>query len=575
MLDFAKELLKKHYCRPDETIEQAFKRACDCFASDEAHSERLQQYLKDEWFMYSSPILSNAVLEGETPKGMPISCFLTYVPDSIQGLCDHTTEERWLSVKGGGVGGHWSDVRAMSDMTPGVNGFLHTVDADMVAYRQGKTRRGSYAAYLDINHPEIVEFIKMRVPTGDLNRKNLNLHHGINITDSVVYAVDHDLNWDLVDPHSKEIVETVRARELWEEILTTRFRTGEPYINYLSEANRQLHPALQKAGLEIKGSNLCNEIHLPTNEDRTAVCCLSSVNLVKFDEWRHDHFFIADLIEMLDNVLQFFIDHAPSELDKAKYSAMRERSLGLGAMGFHDYLMWKHIPFESGIAISINKQMFRNIKEKAVQATAYLAGLRGDAPDGVGYGVRNLHLLAIAPNANSSIIMGVSASIEPRASNCYTHKTRVGSFLVKNPALEPTLSKYGKNDDATWKSIMQNDGSVQHLDFMLQDDKDVYKTAFELDQRWVVEQARARQQFLCQGQSVNLFFPAGATKTYVNEVHRRAFRTQDDVGPPLKGLYYLRTEASKKTEQVNVKVERTALQDGVQGELNECLACEG
>lgn len=575
MLDFAKELLKKHYCRPDETIEQAFKRACDCFASDDAHSERLQRYLKDEWFMFSSPILSNAVLEGETPKGMPISCFLTYVPDSIQGLCDHTTEERWLSVKGGGVGGHWSDVRAMSDMTPGVNGFLHTVDADMVAYRQGKTRRGSYAAYLDINHPEIVEFIKMRVPTGDLNRKNLNLHHGINITDSFVYAVDHDLNWDLVDPHSKEIVETVRARELWEEILTTRFRTGEPYINYLSEANRQLHPALQKAGLEIKGSNLCNEIHLPTNEDRTAVCCLSSVNLVKFDEWRHDYFFIADLIEMLDNVIEFFITYAPDELEKAKYSALRERSLGLGAMGFHDYLMWKHIPFESSIAIGINKQMFRNIKDKALQATAYLADLRGDAPDGVGYGVRNLHLLAIAPNANSSIIMGVSASIEPRASNCYTHKTRVGSFLVKNPALEVLLSKYGKNDADTWKSIMQNDGSVQHLDFMLQNDKDVYKTAFELDQRWVVLQARARQEFLCQGQSVNLFFPAGASKSYVNTVHRSAFSPQDDIGPPLKGLYYLRTEASKKTEQVNVKVERTALQDGVQGELNECLACEG
>lgn len=575
MLAFAKELLKKHYCRPNETIEDAFKRACDCFASDIEHSLRLQEYLRKEWFMFSSPILSNATLAGETPKGMPISCFLTYVPDSIKGLCDHTTEERWLSVKGGGVGGHWSDVRGMSDMSPGVNGFLHTVDADMVAYRQGKTRRGSYAAYLDIDHPEIVEFIKMRVPTGDLNRKNLNLHHGVNITDDFIEAVNNDGWWATVDPSSKKVVEHVRARELWEEILTTRFRTGEPYINYIDEANRRMHPALRKVGLKIRGSNLCNEIHLPTGVDRSAVCCLSSVNLVKFDEWRSDHFFIADLIEMLDNVLTFFINSAPDELSKTVYSAIRERSLGLGAMGFHDYLMWRGVPFESAFAISMNKQMFSNIKTNAVAATRYLAALRGDAPDAEGHGERNLHLLAIAPNANSSIIMGVSASIEPRASNCYTHKTRVGSYLVKNPALEDTLERMNRNTDAVWKSIMENEGSVQHLEWLDDLEKDVYKTAFELDQRWVVEQARARQQYICQGQSVNLFFPAGADKAYVNEVHRRAFRPADDVGPPLKGLYYLRTESSKKTEKVNVKIERTALQDGVQGELNECLACEG
>lgn len=575
MLDFAKELLKKHYCRPNESISEAFKRASDCYASNVSHSERLQDYLKKEWFMYSSPVLSNAPAEGEPVKGLPISCFLTFVPDSIEGLCSHTTEERWLSVKGGGVGGHWSAVRAISDKTPGVNGFLHTVDADMVAYRQGKTRRGSYAAYLDIDHPEIVEFIKMRTPTGDLNRKNLNLHHGVNISDSFIEAVNDNSDWSLIDPHSKEVIETVKARHLWEEILTTRFRTGEPYINYLDEANRQMHPALQKLGLKINGSNLCNEIHLPTSEDRSAVCCLSSVNLAKFDEWSKDENFIGDLIEMLDNVLQFFIDNAPDELSKTKYSAIRERSLGLGAMGFHDYLMAHNVPFESSLAISINKRMFKLIKEQADEKTRQLAVLRGEAPDAIGYGVRNTHLIAIAPNANSSIILGVSPSIEPRVSNCYTHKTRVGSYLVKNPALIELLKKYSMDIESTWESIMQHDGSVQHLAFLSTDEKAVFKTAFEIDQNWVVEMARSRQGYICQGQSVNLFFPTGADKTYVNTVHRRAFKPADDVGRPLKGLYYLRTESSKKTEQVNIKIERQALQDGVQGSLDACLACEG
>ncbi len=578
MLDFAKELLNKHYCRPNESIEEAYKRASDCFATDAEHSSRIQSYLNKEWFMFSSPILSNAPAAGETPKGMPISCFLTYVPDSIKGLCDHTTEERWLSVKGGGVGGHWSDVRSMSDKTPGVNGFLHTVDADMVAYRQGKTRRGSYAAYLDISHPEIIEFIKMRTPSGDLNRKNLNLHHGVNITRAFSDAVDNNLDWSLIDPHTKEVVETVRARDLWEEILTARFRTGEPYINNLDEANDKMHPALKARGLRINGSNLCNEIHLPTAEDRTAVCCLSSVNLAKYDEWKDDDRFVGDLIEMLDNVLQFFIDHAPSELSRAIYSAKRERSLGLGAMGFHDYLMEHNMPFESALSLSMNKNMFKNIKTKALGATERLAQTRGEAPDGEGYGVRNLHLLAVAPNANSSIILGVSPSIEPRASNCFTHKTRVGSHLVKTPALELVLRKMGKNNDETWDSIMANDGSVQHLDFLTDDTKDVFKTAFELDQRWVVEHARARQGYLCQGQSVNLFFPSGADKGHVNTVHRLAFKPANDVGEPLKGLYYLRTESSRKTEQVNVKIKRDALKDGqsgVQGELDECMACQG
>jgi len=575
LTEFAQTLLKKHYCREDETIAEAFKRACDCYGSDEAHSQRLQHYLAREWFMFASPILSNAPLAGEKPKGLPISCFLTYVDDSIKGLCEHTTEERWLSVKGGGVGGHWNNVRPISDKTPGVTGFLHTVDADMLAYRQGKTRRGSYAAYLDVSHPEILEFIKMRTPNGDLNRKNLNLHHGVNITDDFIRAINDDFDWNLIDPHNGKVVETVRARQLWEEILTTRFRTGEPYINYVDEANRQLHPALQEQGLKVNGSNLCNEIHLPTSEDRTAVCCLSSVNLARFDEWEHEVDFIPDLIEMLDNVLEQFIAYAPDEISKARYSAERERSLGLGAMGFHDYLMDHNIPFESAIAISANKRMFHNIKEAAIESTRNLARLRGECPDAIGYGVRNTHLLAIAPNSNSSIILGVSPAIEPRASNAYTHKTRVGSFLVKTPALVRKLDDLGYNNEDVWKSIMEHDGSVQHLEFLDDHTKDIFKTAFELDQDWVVEMARARQEYICQGQSVNLFFHNGVSKSYVNYVHRRAFREADSVGVPLKGLYYLRTEASKKTEKVNVKIERDKLHDGVQGDLNSCLACEG
>ena len=593
MTEFAKELLTKHYCREGESVEQAFTRACMCFGSNASHSDRLLSYLKNEWFMFASPILSNAILPGEKAKGLPISCFLTYVDDSIKGLCEHTTEERILSVKGGGVGGHWSSVRAISDITPGVNGFLHTVDADMVAYRQGKTRRGSYAAYLDMSHPEIIEFIKMRIPTGDLNRKNLNLHHGVNITDDFMDAVDNDSDWSLVDPNSCEVIEVVKARELWEMLLETRYRTGEPYINNLDEANERLHPALKTRGLRINGSNLCNEIHLPTNEDRTAVCCLSSVNLATYDAWSLFPGFIHDLIEMLDNVLQFFIDNAPDELAKARYSAERERSLGLGAMGYHDYLQSKSIAWESSIAISVNRSIFKYIKDEAVKATQVLAVERGEAPDALGHGVRNTHLLAIAPNANSSIIMGVYASIEPRASNAYTHKTRVGSYLVKNNYLEDVINKHidaltikhriGETleqskinfKEEIWASIMANDGSVQHLTILSDSDKDVFKTAFELDQKWVVTHAKARQEYICQGQSVNLFFPSGANKEYVNQVHRLAFRESDDGFHPLKGVYYLRTESSKKTEKVNVKVKRDALQDGVQGSLDECVSCQG
>lgn len=570
--DFAIDLLTQHYCRKGETVQEAFARASICYSKgDNELAQRLYDYVSKGWFMFASPVLSNAFYEGEIPKGLPISCFLTYVPDSIKGLCEHTTELRWLSVKGGGVGGHWSDVRPIDKKTPGVLGFIHTVDADMTVYKQGDTRRGSYAGYLNIDHPDIEEFIKMRTPTGDINRKSLNLHHGINITDDFLDAVYGDKDWCLVNPHTCEVVKTVKARYLWEEILITRFRTGEPYINYIDEANDKLHPELKKRGLHIKGSNLCNEIHLPTSEDLTAVCCLSSVNLAKYDEWK-DTNMVADLVTMLDNVLDVFIKYAPPELQKAVRSATYMRDIGLGAMGFHDYLQDKGVAFESATAVSINRNMFKHIYSEAVKQSIKLGNERG-CPSYI-TDRRNAHLIAIAPNANSSIILGVSPSIEPRASNCYTHKTRVGSRIIKNKYLKKYLHMYGKDTEEVWKSILANKGSVQHLDFLDDKVKAIFKTSFELDQRWVVDMARSRQEFICQGQSVNLFFPAGSDKSYVNVCHLRAFK-EDGIGVPLKGLYYLRTESSRQTENVSLQLQRDALKDGVAGSLNECIACHG
>lgn len=583
---FAIKLLSSHYLHKGETSPQeAFARASEAYCyGDLGLAQRIYDYVSKGWFMFASPILSNA----GNSKGLPISCFLTYVDDSIQGLCDHSTEIRWLSVKGGGVGGHWSNVRGMDKITPGTPGWLHTIDADMVAYKQGATRRGSYGAYLDVSHPDIMEFIKLRTPTGDINRKSLNLHHGINVTDAFIVAVDNNDDWELICPHTKEVKETVRAREIWEEILTTRFRTGEPYINYLDEANRHLHPALKKAGLKIHGSNLCNEIHLPTDNDRTAVCCLSSVNIYKYDEWR-DTNMVKDLIRFLDNVIQYFIDHAPDELEKARYSAIQERSLGLGAMGFTDYIQSKGLALSDGIAMSVNQGIFRHINTKAIEASEELAKERKEPQLLKGTGRRNAHLMAIAPNANSSIILGVSPCIEPRVSNCYTHKTRVGSHLVKNPELDKLLRKVaireaerermGQSIDTArnlyveglWKSITKHDGSVQHLECLDDNEKEIFKTAYELDQRILVDMARARQPYICQGQSVNLFFPSGSDRAYVNAVHRRAFR-KEGIGNPLKGVYYLRTTSSRSTEKVSLSVQRDALKDGV----NEvCLSCEG
>lgn len=562
--DQALALLKDYYCRDGEDPQDALARASMAYAEgDQEFAQRIYDYASKRWFMFASPVLSNAPLEGEKPKGLPISCFLTYVPDTLEGLIEHNAEVAWLSVKGGGVGGHWSDVRGISDKAPGPIPFMKVVDSQMTAYKQGKTRKGSYAAYLDVSHPDIIEFLNFKVPTGgDINRKCFNLFNAVNITDDFMEAVQNDEDWILRDPSNGDERASVKARELWQRLLEARFRTGSPYLNFIDTANRGLNAYQQTSGLRIMGSNLCNEIHLATDEQRTAVCCLSSVNLEKFDDWK-DTQMVADLIRLLDNVLSFFIEHCPDELAKARFSAQQERSLGLGAMGFHGYLQSKNIPWESAIAKSFNRLMFKTIKEQAVEASKKLADSLGSPEDIVGSGMRNAHLLAVAPNANSSIICGCSPSIEPLKSNAFTHRTRAGAHLVKNKYLEEVLEQLGMNTPEVWKSIINNDGSIQQLDAPEQV-KQTFKTAFEIDQQWVVEHAIDRQEYICQGQSVNLFFPAGTPKNVVNAVHIRAWKGK------LKGLYYLRTSAGASADKVSVDVSRVALKDA-----EECLSCHG
>ena len=568
--DQASKLLKDYYCIEGEPSPQyAYARAARAYCYDDKKlAQRIYDYASKGWFMYSSPVLSNAPLPNKKPKALPISCFLTYVPDTLEGLIDHTSELRWLSVKGGGVGGHWTDVRSVSDIAPGPIPFLHTVDADMTAYRQGKTRKGSYAAYLDVSHPDIMEFLTIRIPTGDIGRKCLNLHNAVNITDEFMNAVREDKIWELKDPNDDTVRATMKARKLWEQILETRFRTGEPYVNFIDTANKYLPETQKKLGLKIHGSNLCNEIHLPTNDDRTAVCCLSSLNLELYDEWK-DTPVVRDLIRFLDNVLQYFVDNAPDTLKRAKYSASQERSLGLGAMGYHSYLQKHMIPFEkSG---EINKEIFSFIRSEADAETLALGKERGEAPDMKGTGRRNAHLLAIAPNANSSMIVSTSPSIEPHKANAYTHRTRAGSHLIKNKYLSQLLEKYDMNKSEVWTGIVTNNGSVQSLQFLTDEEKEVFKTAVELDQIRMVELAGQRQKYLDQGQSLNIFFPAGASKKYVQQVHFRAWETE------CKGLYYLRTEVSNRAENITTKVELNKLTDysEVKKAEEECVSCQG
>lgn len=558
--DYAVGMLKDFYLRGNEkSPQQGYARAAEAWATykgktDWGLAQRLYDYVSNKWFMFASPVLSNAPNGTVDGKGLPISCFLTYVPDTLEGLIEHSAELRWLSVMGGGVGGHWSDVRTVSDKAPGPVPFLHTVDADMIAYRQGKTRKGSYAAYMDIGHPDIVEFLNIRIPTGDVQRKALNLHNALNITDAFMKAVVNNKEWELRDPASGEVSETLNARKMWERIIEVRFRTGEPYLNFIDTANADLPQALKDKGLKIHGSNLCNEIHLPTSADRTAVCCLSSLNLELYELWK-DTNIVEDIITMLDNVLEYFIENAPDSISRARYSAQRERSIGLGAMGFHSLLQSQGVAWESDLAREINDVVFSNINFRAHNQTSMLAKERGEYPDGEGTGVRNAHLMAIAPNASSGIILSTSPSIEPLKANAYTHRTRAGSFLVKNKYLEDVLNRYEINNESTWTSIITKKGSVQHLPELNEQEKAVFKTAQELDQEWVVQHAADRQKYICQGQSVNLFFPSGAEKSYVNKVHLKAWKEG------LKGLYYLRTEAKQRAETVSDKVERHALQE--------------
>jgi len=579
MTDFSLTLLRDYYMLPTESSPQeSFARAALCFsAGDMEFAQRIYDYASKKWFMFASPVLSNSVLPGEKMRGLPISCFLSWVPDTLPGLINHTSELRWLSVLGGGVGGHLSSIRAVSDKAPGVIPYVKTIDSDMNFFRQGAVRRGAYAAYLDISHPDLVEFLNMRVPTGgDASRKAFTIHNAINITDKFMDAVMNNERWHLTDPNDGSIRESHWARELWQRILETRFRTGEPYICYTDEANRRLPQNLKDMGLKINGSNLCAEIMLPTSDDRTAVCCLSSLNLEYYDDWK-DTSLVADCVRLLDNVLQFFIDNAPDTISKARNAAIRERAIGLGTMGFHSYLQRKGFAFEGIYAKGVNLKIFENIKAQAVVASQQLAVERGEYPDGIGTGMRNSHLMAIAPNANNSIMLNTSPSIEPLKANAYTHRTRAGSFLVKNVYLEQILEDMGMNTSEVWTNIITNEGSIQHLDFLDDKIKKVFKTALELDQRWIIDLARDRQQFICQGQSVNLFFPAGSEKSYVNSIHLRAF-SREGTGVPLKSLYYLRSTAGATAGKISGKDDVKKLDEQLKTKKiddGECIACSG
>ena len=573
-----KTLEDRYLVEGEKSPQDAFARAARTFADDEAHAQRLYDYASKLWFMFSTPVLSN----GGTSRGMPISCFLNYVEDSRGGITGHYTENAFLSSVGGGVGGCWNDVRSVGSKTSagsestGVIPFLKVVDAEMLAFSQGVTRRGSYAAYLDISHPEVEEFLDIRKPTGgDVNRKSTNLHHAVVIPDEFMELIEQatriegfDDSWDLVDPHSGKVTKTVSAKTLWVKLIQNRVETGEPYIMFKDTVQDALPQFQKDAGLQVHHSNLCSEITLATDDQRTAVCCLSSVNMEEYDEWSENDQFIPDLVRMLDNVLTYFIDNAPDELYRAKLSAERERSIGLGAMGFHAYLQRHNIPFESVLAKGANNRIFKRIKSEAVRATRQLAEERGECPDGVGSGVRNAHLLAVAPNASSSIICGnTSPSIEPYRANAFTQKTKSGSSLLKNEYLQHALQEIDMDTDEVWKSIITNGGSVQQLDFLDDYTKDVFKTAVEIDQKWIIEFAGDRQNYICQSQSLNVFFPANVSKQELHAVHMMAWKQK------VKTLYYLRSEAIKRAETVSDEALRQYMFDTI--DENDCLACEG
>ena len=573
--------LRESYMRDEEqSPQERFAFVSKTFGSNPEHAQRLYEYSSKHWLSYSTPILSF----GRSKRGMPISCFLNFIEDTAEGLVDNLSETNWLSMLGGGVGIGFG-IRSADDKSTGVMPHLKMYDASSLAYRQGRTRRGSYAAYLSIDHPDIINFLEMRKPTGDQNVRCLNLHHAVNIPDSFMEIIERcmldpeaDDSWNLIDPHSNEIRETVSARHLWQQILELRMMTGEPYLHFITTSNRAMPQWLKDQGLKIHQSNLCSEIILPTNEKRTAVCCLSSVNLEYYDEWKNDPLFLADTAEMLDNVLQYFIHNAPSTIERAKFSAMRERSIGVGALGWHAYLQKNNLPWESALAVGRNKQIFAHIRGKLDEANKKLGLERGEAPDAVGTGNRFSHLMAIAPNASSSILMGnTSPSIEPLRANAYRQDTLSGSSLNKNKWLDKIIKEKCDADskldyNEIWSSIIANDGSVQHVEFLDDWTKDVFKTSMEIDQRWLIQHAADRQEYIDQAQSLNLFFRPDANVKYIHAVHFQAWKSG------LKTLYYCRSEKIGKADKVAKKIEREVIQEidlRALAEGNECLACEG
>lgn len=572
--------LKESYMKDDETSPQErFAFVSSQFASNIEHAQRLYEYASKHWLSYSTPILSY----GRSKRGMPISCFLNYIDDSAEGLVKNLSETNWLSMLGGGVGIGFG-IRSSDDKSTGVMSHLKTYDASCLAYRQGSTRRGSYATYLDISHPDVLMFLEMRKSTGDPNMRCLNLHHGINITDRFMEIIercmlddDTDDGWNLTDPHTGAVTETVSAKALWQKILELRMETGEPYVHYIDTSNREMPEFQKKLGLKINQSNLCSEIILPTNEKRTAVCCLSSVNLEHYAAWVRDPKFLDDVAEMLDNVLQFFIDNAPSEVSRATYSAYRERSIGVGALGFHAYLQKNGIAWESAQARGANLRIFRYIRGKLDEANKRLGAERGEAPDAKGMGIRFSHVMAIAPNASSSIIMGnTSPSIEPFRANAYRQDTLSGSYLNKNKYLDEIIKKYSEEHPRTqyddiWSSIISNDGSVQHLKMLTDEQKLIFKTSMEIDQRWLIEHSADRQEFIDQSQSLNLFFRPDVNIAYLHAVHFLAWKSG------IKTLYYCRSEKLGKADKVSKRIERNIIQELDMRDVadGECLACEG
>ncbi len=578
LTDFGKATLDDRYLLENENYQQMFARVACAYADDLKHAQRLYDYISRLWFMPSTPILSN----GGAKRGLPISCFLNTVSDSLDGIVSTWNENVLLASNGGGIGTYWGFVRGVGEpvgragKTSGIIPFVRVMDSLTLAISQGSLRRGSAAVYIDVHHPEIEEFLEIRKASGDFNRKSLNLHHGINLTDEFMECVREDKEFGLRSPKTDKVLRTVNARKLFQKIVEMRLQTGEPYLIFIDTANKSMPKHQRELGLKVRMSNLCSEILLPTGpdhlgKDRTAVCCLSSLNAVTWEEWNKDPLIIEDILRFLDNVLQEFIDTAPDGMARAKYSAMRERSVGLGLMGFHSFLQSMGVPFESAMAKSWNMKMFRHIRRASDAASVALAEERGACPDAAERGIkaRFSHKIAIAPTASISIIAGgTSACIEPIPANIYTHKTLSGNFAVKNPYLTSVLEEKGKNDDATWQSIVEYEGSVQHLDFLTVDEKDTFKTAFEIDQRWVIELAGDRAPYICQGQSINLFLPADIDKWDLTMLHWTAWEKG------VKSLYYCRSKSIQRAEKVGKGEEKASALKTEKTDYEECLACQ-